>query len=56
MIMTDVILGIVILLIVGVAVLYIRNEKKKGVTCIGCPLAAACARKNSGCGGHTEIE
>ena len=54
--MTDVILGAVLLLIVGGAICYIRREKKKGVRCIGCPSAGACAKRQqeaseSGCSG-----
>lgn len=46
--MADVILLLVLAVIVGAAILYIRKEKKKGVTCIGCPYAATCG-KNGGC-------
>ena len=49
--MADLILLFVILLIVGAAVVYIRKEKKRGVTCIGCPHAQACAHKCNGCNG-----
>ncbi len=46
----NIIAALVIVLIVAAAVLYIRNEKKKGVTCIGCPHGAECAkRKQGGC-------
>lgn len=47
--MVDFIVVAVLGVIVGAAILYIRKEKKKGVTCIGCPHAAACAK----CGGCT---
>lgn len=47
--MVDFIVIAVLGVIVGAAVLYIRKEKKKGVTCIGCPNAATCAK----CGGCT---
>ena len=46
--MTDIILGIIIIVIVGLAVAYIRKEKKRGVKCIGCPHAGDCAKKNCG--------
>ena len=51
--MADFIVVVVILLIVGTAVLYIRKEKKRGVNCVGCPSGIECARKHSeaGCGG-----
>lgn len=47
--MVDFIVIAVLGMIVGAAVLYIRKEKKKGVTCIGCPNAATCGK----CGGCT---
>lgn len=46
--MIDLIIILVIVVAVGAAVRYIRNEKKRGVTCIGCPNAGACAKKNQG--------
>ena len=57
--MTDIIVGLIVLIIVGAALLYIRNEKKKGVVCVGCPHAGTCAKKHCGssdhsCGCHTE--
>ena len=49
--MTDIIVLLVILAIVVAAIVYIRREKKRGVTCIGCPHAAECAKKKQGgCG------
>lgn len=44
--MTDIIVGLIIVVIVGLAVTYIRKEKKRGVKCIGCPHAGDCAKKN----------
>lgn len=38
----------ILLILVGAAVLYIRKEKKKGKSCIGCPSAGCCSKK--GCG------
>lgn len=38
----------ILLTIVGMAVLYIWKEKKKGTRCIGCPSGGCCSRK--GCG------
>lgn len=46
-----IIIGI-LLLLTGMAVLYIRREKKKGSGCIGCPLAGRCAGK--GCDSSRE--
>ena len=49
--MVDIIVILMIALAVAAALLYIRNQKKKGVTCIGCPHAGSCAKKrNGGCG------
>jgi len=45
--MLDIMLGLVLLLIVGVAVLYIVKEKKKGTKCIGCPMAGECKHKGN---------
>lgn len=50
--MTDMIVGLIVVLIVGAALFYIRREKKKGVVCIGCPHAGTCGKKHCGC--HTE--
>lgn len=55
--MADIIVGAIVIIIVGAALLYIRKEKKKGVVCIGCPHAGVCAKKHGtagGCGCHTE--
>lgn len=38
----------VVLIIVGTAIFYIRKEKKKGVKCIGCPMAGKCPSQNGG--------
>lgn len=38
----------VLLVLVGVAVLYMWKERKKGTRCIGCPSAGHCSAK--GCG------
>lgn len=46
--MTDVIVAGIILIIVGFAMTYIIREKKKGVRCIGCSHAGACAAAKSG--------
>jgi len=46
--MTDWIIAIVLLLIIGGAVLYIRKAKRSGVKCIGCPESASCAGNCAG--------
>ena len=53
--MTDLILLLLLVLILGAAVSYIIREKKRGVTCIGCPHSGVCARKGKEgqeCSGH----
>ena len=53
--MTDIILVVILLLIVGSAIFYIKKEKQRGATCIGCPHSGECAkRRQGGCGSHTE--
>ncbi len=49
--MTDLILVLVIAVIVGAAIAYIRKEKKRGVRCVGCPDAGACGGHCNGCSG-----
>ncbi|MBR2139430.1 MAG: FeoB-associated Cys-rich membrane protein [Phascolarctobacterium sp.] len=44
--MTDIILALVILTLVGGAVRYIYKSHKKGVKCIGCPAGCSCSYKN----------
>ena len=46
--MVDFIVMLIIALAVAAAMLYIRIQKKKGVTCIGCPHAGTCAKKREG--------
>ena len=47
----DFIVMLLIALAVVAAMLYISSQKKKGVTCIGCPHAGTCAKKaQGGCG------
>ena len=57
--MANIIVVAVVLTMIGVAIAYIIKEKKKGVTCIGCPAAAECAKRQnaaSGCGCHTDTK
>ena len=49
--MTDIILVVIIVAIIGAAIAYIRKEKKRGVRCVGCPDGGTCGGKCSGCGG-----
>ncbi len=55
--MTDLIIIAAVLVIVGLVARYIIKSKKKGVHCIGCPHAAACAAAKNGscpsCSGQT---
>ena len=49
--MANAIVLLIVALMVGAAILYIRKEKKRGVKCIGCPHAGICAAKSrGGCG------
>lgn len=50
--MEDIILIAVIAIVVGLAFLYIRRQKKKGSKCIGCPYGSACCKntEKGGCG------
>ncbi len=51
--MTDIILIIILLGIAAAIVFYLVREKKRGVTCVGCPHAKQCAKaKSGGCSGH----
>ena len=52
--MIDLILIVILLGIAAAVVFYLYREKKRGVTCVGCPHAKACAKRKSGgcsCGG-----
>ena len=53
--MVNFIATLIILVIVGAAVIYIRKEKKKGIRCIGCPSAGSCSRSKA-CGGMTPMD
>ena len=49
--MENFIIGALLLLVIGGAVLYLVRAKKAGVKCVGCPHGAECAaKKNGGCG------
>ena len=47
MTLTDSIIIVLVLVLVGVAAVYIRREKKQG-KCVGCPYAKECAAKKKG--------
>ena len=43
--MTDVLIVLILLTVVGGAIFYIVKEKKKGTKCIGCPHSGTCGGK-----------
>lgn len=45
---TDLILIAILVILLGGAILYMKKEKKRGVTCIGCPDADVCAKRRNG--------
>ena len=47
--MTDLIVTVVLLIILGGAALYIYKEKKRGEKCIGCPYSKQCSNSNCNC-------
>ena len=52
--MADIIIGVIIVAMVGLAIRYIYKAKKSGVKCIGCPAAGTCSSKKEAqgsCGG-----
>ena len=46
--MTDYVVIGIILIIIGLAAGYIVKAKKRGIKCIGCPMAGKCAGKPEG--------
>lgn len=56
--MTDFIVILVVILIVGAALAYIIRAKKAGVKCIGCPFEESCSShadaKETSCSGGCE--
>ena len=48
--MTDFVIILVLVIILGSALWYMKKEKQKGkgVTCIGCPDADVCAKRRAG--------
>ena len=51
--MTDVIVVLILVVIVGLATAYIIKEKKRGVKCIGCPAGGNCS--NGMCSGNCHM-
>lgn len=45
---TDLILIAILVIILGGALFYMKKEKERGVTCIGCPDAEVCAKRRNG--------
>lgn len=50
----DIIVALVVLVMIGAALLYIRKQKKHGAACIGCPAGCSCGEKKDGCHCHTD--
>lgn len=47
--MTNLIVGLVIIVIIGLSITKVVKEKRKGTKCIGCPSAGANNKSNCGC-------
>lgn len=59
--MTDLIIIAILLIVVGSAIFYIVQAKKKGAKCIGCPMAGSCPGRNGskkacGCGSQNDTK
>ena len=55
--MANFIVGGILIITIGAAIIYIVKEKKKGTKCIGCPAACNCSNKSNGCSGcHSNTE
>lgn len=59
--MADLIIGGILLIIVGAAIIYIVKAKKSGIKCIGCPAAGQCSGADAGhfgggCSGHCDTK
>ena len=55
--MVDFLLAALLLLILGLAIFYVRRAKKRGCHCVGCPDGATCPyAKKGGCGRKAEDE
>lgn len=47
--MADILVVGILVLLIGLAVLYIVKAKKRGVKCIGCPSCGTCSRNHAAC-------
>ena len=54
--MANIIVGLVLIILIASAIVYIVKEKKKGTRCIGCSAAGCCGKSRSGCGCHSDGE
>ena len=45
--LTDIIVTIILVLILGGAIFYIVKSKKSGKRCIGCPDSGSCSKSNN---------
>ena len=50
--MVDILIIFLLAVIAAAIVIYLVREKKRGVTCVGCPYAKQCAKKRNGCCGR----
>ena len=48
----DYLILVIVAVILGAAILYLRKARKKGIKCIGCPDGAKCSGSCSGCSGN----
>ena len=54
---TDIVILLVLVVIIGSACFYIVKAKKNGAKCIGCPMSKQCGSKEGtgcSCGTHSE--
>lgn len=49
--MTDIIIVAILVVILGLAGLYVYKAKKSGKKCIGCPEGCSCSSKKCNCSG-----
>lgn len=54
--MSDVIIILILAVIIGGVVYYLRKQAKKGLKCVGCPFAQSCT-SNKACnkGSHNRV-
>ena len=46
--MTDIVIVLILLVILGLAAWYVVRAKKRGQKCIGCPAGGCCPHRNDG--------